>query len=184
MTNAIASSSARRAIPTAAAPTETRNVSSVCIASFMPCPTSPIRALAGIVTPRSSSAPIGCARDRGQRLEVTPGASSGTQNAVSPPLPSAGSVGRDHGRVIGDAEVRDEQLVAVEPVAIGRRRGARRDRRDIAAGLGLGERERRDAGAAREREQMLPLLARCRRARSRCVPSPCTAKIESARADT
>ncbi len=79
-------------MPTAAAPTDTRNVSSVFIASFMPCPTAPTRALAGTTTPRSSSAPSGCGAIGSSFLTVTPGASSGTQNAVSPAAPSAGSV--------------------------------------------------------------------------------------------
>ena len=79
-------------MPTAAAPTDTRNASSVCSASFMPCPSSPIRALAGTITPRSSSPPIGCGAIAVIGTTLMPGASSGIQNAVSPPAPISGSV--------------------------------------------------------------------------------------------
>jgi hypothetical protein len=57
----------------------------------MPWPTSPIRADAGTTAPRSASAPIGCAAIAIIGSTVTPGASSGNQNAVSPAFPSAGS---------------------------------------------------------------------------------------------
>jgi len=58
----------------------------------MPCPTAPIRADAGSITPRSSSAPIGCGAIATIGLIVTPGVASGTQNAVSPLAPALGSV--------------------------------------------------------------------------------------------
>ena len=131
-------------------------------ASFMPCPTSPIRADAGSATPRSSSAPIGCAAIAASGRTVTPGASSGSQNAVSPRVAARRVDRRDHHRVVGDPEVRDEQLVAVEPVAVGGLGRPGRDRRDVRAGLGLGQRERRDPAAARERRQLGALLRRAR----------------------
>ena len=48
--------------------------------------------VAGTTTPRSSSAPIGCGAVAVIGLTVTPGASSGTQNAVSPARRAPGSV--------------------------------------------------------------------------------------------
>ena len=64
---------------------------------------------------------------------------------------------RDHRRVIGDPEVRDEQLVAVEPVAVRGRRGTRLDRGDVAARLGLGQRECGDPSTARVRRDLRTL---------------------------
>ena len=77
---------------------------------------------------------------------------------------------REHHVMVGDAAVRDPGLFAVEPEmrAVGCR--GRRHRRDVGAGLRLGQREGRDRLAVAHRRQIAALqLRRSRRARSsRC----------------
>ena len=75
-------------MPTAAAATDTRKVSSVRMASPNPAPTSPTRVARA---PSSSSRPSGCGAIGSCRTTVTPGCASSTQNAVRPLRPSAGS---------------------------------------------------------------------------------------------
>ena len=90
---ASASSSARRARPSAAAATLARNTSSERIASLNPSPLAPSRFDAGTRHARKRSVASGCGAMRSTRSAISnPAASASTTNALSPRLPSASPV--------------------------------------------------------------------------------------------
>ncbi len=79
-------------MPTAAAPTVTRKVSSVRMARAKPAPGgADQRAGRDAAAARGASAPIGCSTPSAIGCTVRPGASAGSQKAAMPFLPAARS---------------------------------------------------------------------------------------------
>ena len=94
LTRASVSSSARRAMPHAAAPTEVRKTSSVPSASRSPCPTSPMRCVVRDAAPVHHEAAERVIVARRDRLEREPGrAPASTRNALMPRLPGGRRIG-------------------------------------------------------------------------------------------
>ena len=90
---AIASSSARRAKPSAAAATEVRNTSSVRIAILKPSPAAPMRWAAGMWQPVKRSRASGCGAITSMRSAISkPGVSASTMKALMPRAPGASPV--------------------------------------------------------------------------------------------
>ncbi len=89
--HAAASSSARRANPSAAAPTVERNTSSVASATLSPAPASPTRASAGTRHPSNSRVASGCGAMTRMRSDTrSPGLSASTTKAANPRSPASG----------------------------------------------------------------------------------------------
>ncbi len=162
--------SARRAKPSAAAPTVERKTSRVAIAILNPSPPPPIRFAAGTRQPSKTMRARGC----GAIVSIR----SATIEARRVGLDQEGREAAGAGRLagageddvpVGDAAVGDVGLLAVEPdmVAVGRRRGG--DRGDVGARLRLGEGEGGDRLAGRDVRQPAASARPCRRARpARC----------------
>ncbi len=90
---ASASSSARRAKPSAAAATEVRNTSSVRIATLKPSPAAPTRWAAGMRQPVKRSRASGCGAITSMRSAISkPGVPASTMNALMPRAPGASPV--------------------------------------------------------------------------------------------
>ena len=89
---------------------------------------------------------------------------------------------REHDVEVGDAAVGDPGLLAVEHVGVAVLARGARHRRDVGAGVRLGQRERRDRLAARDARQVA--RASAPRVPARLIapePRPCIAKAKSAR---
>jgi hypothetical protein len=84
---------ARRASPSAAAPTVGRNTSSVAMAAWNPRPAVPTSALAGTWQSLNSSVASGCGAITSMRSTTSrPGVSASTTNALSPRAPGPSPV--------------------------------------------------------------------------------------------
>ena len=87
------SANARRAMPSAAAATLARKMSSVCIASLKPPFKSPSCCAAGTAQSQNTSVASGCGAITWMCREASsPGALASTMKAVMPRLPACGSV--------------------------------------------------------------------------------------------
>jgi hypothetical protein len=92
--NATASSSARRAKPSAAAPTVERNTSSVPSATRIPFPGSPTRRVASTRQPSKRIVPNGCGASVSMRAGIETPGSSGVTTSATYPSRRSGSRGR------------------------------------------------------------------------------------------
>ena len=144
-----ASSSARRAKPSAAAATEVRNTSSVRIATLKPSPAAPMRwrqrhPAIGETQPRQ--------RVRRDHFDARGDLETG-RAGVDDEGRDAARAGRlagagEHHVEVGDAAVGNPGLLAIDHRVVALDMRAALHRGDVGAGLRLRERERRDRFAA------------------------------------
>ena len=122
------------------------------------------RDLRGVATSASRASRAGATPRR-------PGSDVSTMNSEMPRCPASGSVLRDEREEVRARAVGDEHLAAVDAPHVAVAHGARADRGDVGARVGLGDRDRADL-LARDRgpQPALALVVGAELARARASP--------------
>ena len=146
-------------------------------ATRSPPSSSPIRFSAGTSTSSKNTCQLRSGWFMTVRIFVidSPGASASTMNTDSRPRPVASSWlgARDDHHPVGAVHAGDEDLLAVEHVAVAAAVGPGGDAMGVGAGVGLGDRERQPRLAARDRRAAsAPSARRWRCGRGSCPSRP------------